>query len=155
MSQLLLVQAPEAAEAASIWPRLLELFRRHHGVSPENELDIGVTQVAQFPRATGAAEGLVRDPGGGKWAACAGTWFFESRTGRAALEALCESWQPDHSPEATLSALDGYFSLVLPGSEPDEVWVATDRLGVMHLYEARIGDCLVLATSSLVLAETS
>ena len=153
MSQLLVVAGAPGQRRTALYDRLLRLYWRCCGARPADEARLPGHDIAHFGRPRGDWVPIARS--GATFAACAGTWFYRGRAGTLGLQAVCEDLANSARIEDVLENLDGFFALVVPGTVPDSTTVATDRQGILHLYEARLDGCLVLATSSLVLAAAS
>jgi hypothetical protein len=161
MGQLLIVQGNEPNRVGKVFDDACELFHRLCGLKPLDELAGGTVAVAKFPRTQSPTPGIVRGASAGAWIGPAGSWitgagsyFYRNLSGEAALKGLGQALE---RPAANGSApdlreLDGSFAVAAADGITGEVQVVTDRLGSIHIYEARIKSCLVISTSSLVMA---
>lgn len=150
MGQLLVVHAGAAASAAAAdetFARALRLYAALHGVRPLDAWSAGPTRIAKFARRHGSTAMIARSPEAG-FAASAGLWWWagvhgRKRIGEAAARLLAGG---------DLAPLDGMFALVAGGPDGQDLAIATDRLGTLHLYAAEVGGVRVFATSALVLS---
>ena len=154
MGQFLVVQggAPDASRA--LYERGLAAFASIHGARPEASAAAGpATFVAKFARRCVAAPGLVRDAESGDVGLSAGAFVAEGRSDAAVLRALRSVLLEGGGPLSDAQRrLDGYFVLLAARGSNGEVRVLTDRVGGLHAYEAQRDGCVLLSTSSLVLA---
>ena len=109
---------------------------------------------AVFPRLRKADTPILfRHPTADRWLCVAGTWLYDGRGGQDAACRLVHDWGASTQPIKKLARkLDGMFAILEIDTDQPAIEVVTDRLGTLHVYLARIDDCQVLSTSSLVIA---
>lgn len=147
MGQFLIVQGENPEQVADVFRLGVDAFERLSRLRACDRLDGRNTAVAVFPRlANSRSAGIVRREN--DWICGAGSWFYEGHTEAEGLRRLTAGWD-DNSP---LDALDGQFAIVMAGREPGELRVVTDRLGTIHVYRAHWRGCVLISTSSLILA---
>jgi len=156
MSHILIVQssAPEAAQAVA--KTALGLFERIHKLKPSCSFLAGGTAAFSFPHLYGTQNKIECHTGSGAWLAGAGCWFYGGSNSSPALQSLmCDiggNVTADRSIDTQLGELDGIFLLAGGDRDGEGFHVITDRLGTLHGFKATIGNCLVICTSSLILA---
>jgi hypothetical protein len=153
MGQLLIVQGPAGSSRPNgLFQAGIRCFQELSGLAPSSQCRFGSTAVASFPKRFGAPAGMLQTPGGNGWICGAGTCFYRGKSGAEALAGLRgESLTPD-SQERDLSAIDGLFAIAFGDCAGEEAGLITDRLGSLHIYLTTVDTCLVVSTSSLVLA---
>ena len=160
MGQLFIVQGSDSHEVSELFQRGVAAASFLNGNPPLDRLEQPGLGIAVFPRKV-AATPIVRDPADAHdphaapaWICGAGAWFYDGKSGAEGLRRLAAGAFRQANSDAWLKPSDGAFAIVLAGKEPDEIAAITDRLGTLHLYKAHSGSCVLLSTSSLVLAAT-
>ncbi len=153
MGQLLIIQEGRDALAGRDLFRMgIHYFQELAGLTPTDEMRCGGTAVAKFPKRFGPATGIVRGTGPKRWICGAGTWFYEQTTGSEALARLCATPLMPDSQDRDLAGIDGLFAIAVGDAATQEFCLITDRLGSLHVYMATVDSCLVVSTSSMVVA---
>lgn len=141
MSQLLVVHGRDAEAVRAVTDDAVELFAALCGVRAADRLDARCTSIVVFPRMhADRAPSIARDEEG-RWAAAAGVYFPED-----AATALASN----DRFASRVAGLEGIF--VAAAGDDRTAAVATDRLGSLHAYQSVVRGCVVVATSSMVLA---
>ncbi|MBV9267442.1 MAG: hypothetical protein JO061_14820 [Acidobacteriaceae bacterium] len=104
--------------------------------------------VLKFPKLNGDRSKIVQDAATQSWACGAGTFFTPQRYGDAALPLLLEQ----RPSEETLDEWNGIFALAAFAGPQRELSIITDRLGSLHVYKTTLRGCVLISTSSLILA---
>ena len=78
---------------------------------------------------------------------------YQGQAGAEGLRRLAAEALRLPTPEVWLKPVDGAFAILLRGREAGQLTAVTDRLGTVHL-KAHAGSCVLLGTSSMVLAAT-
>lgn len=150
MGQLFIVQGPEDEVGAAMAAGLV-LFRALHGLTPSKGVRYMCFAGAEFPPEKAP---LRDDPPGGKaadgWIAAAGFPFYKGMSGRPALDAVHNRLR--RQDYKCSDDLDGIFAIACFDPQTEELVILTDLLATLHVYRARLGGCVVLSTSSMVLA---
>ena len=152
MAQFLIVQGSDRNQTGRLFSHALDLFSIICAVPPAEILCEGATSVARFPMRHNDSGGIVSEAE--RWILGVGTWFQGHSSGRAALERTLRESQGS-AGEVRISGvenLNGVFSLVAGAADGSECFIVTDPIGSMHVYARHIGRCLIVSTSSLVLA---
>ena len=151
MGQFLIVQGADAGAAARVYQRSLALFDSLCAIQPCDVWSGSTMIAARFPRLHAVSAGIVRDPAASTWICGAGVFFDEGRTGAEALRGLAGKLAAGPR-EGAFAGLDGSFALAHGDDRSGELLVVTDRLATLHVYTAQVDSCLVVCTSSMVLA---
>jgi asparagine synthetase B (glutamine-hydrolysing) len=152
MAQFLIVQGSDRDQTGRLFSHALDLFSIICAVPRAEILCEGATSVARFPMRHNDCGGIVSEAE--RWILGVGTWFQGRSSGRAALERSLRESQGS-AGEFRISGvenLNGVFSLVAGAADGSECLIVTDPIGSMHVYARHIGRCLIVSTSSLVLA---
>lgn len=155
MGQFLVVQGAkeEREEGLLIFRRALSLFETLCYLKPCDQLSLGSTAIAKFPRLLAGTPGIVRNAPSSAWICGAGTCIYQGLSGEDSLNALSGKLQgPNEAVQSVLADIDGIFTLACGGNTAEELLLVTDRTGRLHVYLTRVGPCLVVSTSSMVLA---
>lgn len=108
-------------------------------------------RTARFPRRNGSGSAIATHEATQSWLLAVGTWFHaggaasgeESRLLVRALEI---------GADKLANELEGFFVIVFANGRTREVFIITDIIGSRHCFLRRLEDCVVLSTSSLLLA---
>jgi hypothetical protein len=153
MGQLLIVNSSTVGQAAGVFDRALSLFESRCGLKPSDQLWSGSTGIAKFPRRHAPGTGIVQDHAQKSWICGTGTWFYNGSNGLASLRVLQGVLAGSNSAADSIPAtIDGAFALAFGREGTEGFDLITDRLGSLHVYMAQIEGCVVVSTSSLVLA---
>jgi hypothetical protein len=153
MGQILVVQGEDPVQAGTVYAKALGLFESLSHLRPDSQATIGSTAVAKFSRLKSETPGIRHSADGRYWICGAGTYFYRGVTGCDGLDLLLGEIPRLEAGDATgLTDLDGIFGLVFGSCSGDDLTVITDRLGSLHLYMATVDSCLVLSTSSMIIA---
>jgi hypothetical protein len=156
MGQLLIVQGEDERQVQSVFQKGLCAFEKLAKLRPQQELSSGSTAAAKFPKLLKPTSGIIQNSIVPGWITGAGTWFYDGHTGELALAVLLRALvSGNQSLERCLDAADGMFVIASGNPTTNELVVITDRIGILHVYTTRINSCLVLSTSSMVLAALS
>jgi asparagine synthase (glutamine-hydrolysing) len=150
MGQLLVVQGSDSGAVERLFARALRLFESLCGLTPCDRQASGTTAVAKFPRLSAPTTGIVRAGQGSAWICGAGTFFDAIRVDEPVLGMLLD--RLPKSGESALTDLNGIFAIARHDPVSGILEVITDRLGSLHIYQATIDSCLVISTSSMVMA---
>ena len=153
MGQILVVQGEDPVQARAIYASALSLYESLSHLKPCSELTAGSTAVAKFSRLKAETPGIRHSVDGRYWICAAGTYFYRGVTGSDGLDLLlAEMPRIDAGDGTCLTDMDGIFGLACGSCNGDDLTVVTDRLGSLHLYMATVDSCLVLSTSSMIIA---
>ena len=150
MGQLLLVHGSDDAVARRLYDRALAVFAALYSIVPDAESAAGGSFAAHFPRMLGRGGPGAVHPGT-PWISTAGTPVLRGASAADVARAMLDG----RGLEDATRALDGYFVAVAVGSAPggtDAAAVLTDRVGGLHAYIVETAGCVVVCTSSIVLA---
>jgi asparagine synthase (glutamine-hydrolysing) len=145
MSQLFVVNGPDSGAVSHLFGRGLRAFDVLHGQGPADQQIAPGLAVAVFARTSprAAKVAITRGPGG-RWACAAGA-VYPASAPRALLA-------PRFALSGGLRDVDGMFAVAIGDPAERRFAIATDRLGTLHVYRAEARGCLLVSTSSLVLA---
>ena len=153
MGQLLIIQeGGDARLRQDLFRTGIRYFHELAGLTPTQEVRCGATAVAKFPKRFGPATGIVRGSDPKRWMCGAGTWFYDRSTGAEALQRLSATSLGPDSQDRDLAGIDGLFAIAFGDAAKEEFCILTDRLGSLHVYMATVDSCLVVSTSSMVVA---
>ncbi len=153
MGQILVVQGDDDARVRTVYARAVGLYDSVCHLKPCSQLTIGATAVAKFPRLKAETSGIRRSADSRHWICGAGTYFYQDKTGCGGLDCLLAAMPRLDAGDVTcLKELDGICALAWGTSQGDDLTVITDRLGSLHLYMAIVESCLVISTSSMIIA---
>ena len=153
MGQLLIIQeGRDARIRQDLFRTGIRYFQELAGLTPTEEVRCGSTAVAKFPKRFGPATGIVWGTHPKRWICGAGTWFYHQTTGSEALARLCGTPLAPHSQDRDLAGIDGLFAIAFGDAAKEDFCLITDRLGSLHVYMATVDSCLVVSTSSMVVA---
>lgn len=131
----------------------LRIFKRVHKLSPIKEIDTVATKLALFPCLLSRTPKVVRSSTG--YMCGVGTWFYQGASGEEALRRLAtDTLSLRNAKLEHLCDIDGWFA-VASLQEDGDITLVTDRLGEFHVYMVRMGECIIISTSSLVLGALS
>jgi hypothetical protein len=153
MSHLLIVQSNDYLAGRRVYEQGLATFNHVHHLSPIGQINTRSTRLALFPRTLSTTPAIVRTSNGH---ICGnGTWFYRGTSGEEGLRRLASDTSLfEVALEECLGELDGWFTITGLRANGD-VHLITDRLGQFQMYTVRAHRCLLISTSSLVLAALS
>ncbi len=156
MGNFFAVISPDDAQSKSeeLFQAGLKHAQRIKSQAPKNLVDLGYARAASFARRNGSGGELARDAATGCWLTVVGSWFHADGTD-------ChgpgdEPWLLERIVETSVARvaleLEGFFIIVFCDARTRELFVVTDLMGSRHCFMRLISDCVVLSTSSTLLA---
>ncbi len=150
MGQFFIVQGTDVNAVRRVLDRGTDVARELTGLAPIAVEHRDRCSVAQFPRVAASVSPLQRGPAG--WALVSGTWVHRSAAPAVAITTLAQGLLGSGGMDAALADMDGLFALVRYDARTDDLDLATDAIGRLHVYRTEVDGCLVVGTSALVLA---
>jgi len=149
MSQLFLVSGPDRDERKRLLREAERLFATIAHVKPLKVVERDCVVLVVFDSTARAGGARVCEEANGL-AAGVGAWFFDGAAQRGLTPLITAAATGVEALTGVMECYDGFFGFVVAAA--DAVTVVTDRLGRLHLYEARLGSARLVSTSSLILA---
>jgi hypothetical protein len=152
MSQLLIVQGQNPRHVAELFSRAVSIYDAKASLKPCAELHQPGLSVAKFPHIYSEATPLITDASG-TWLCEVGTAFYRGRRGEDVQRELCAALATNRrSAPALINDVDGTFVLTWGDIGESDFYLATDRIGSLHIYTAYTEGSLVTSTSAMVIA---
>ena len=117
---------------------------------PDSTIANAWSFATSYRRLNGSGEAIALDPETGSWLAALGTPFHQS--GNNHSEYLLQQFLTV-GVDRLAHDLDGFFVVIVGNAATREAVVITDLVGSLHFYYRQLSACLVLSTSSLILAQ--
>jgi hypothetical protein len=147
------VVSPDNAQSKSeeVFGVGVKLARRIKSQAPKNTIDVAYARAASFARRNGSGGEMATDDATGCWLMSAGSWFHTDGYGAGDENWLLQR-MVEKSVSQVASELEGFFLVVFCDARSREVFLITDLMGGRHCFMRVLRDCVVLSTSSLLLA---
>jgi hypothetical protein len=154
MGQLLIVQGGgDPQKVADLYSRAAVSFESLCRLKPSAEFREQSIAVAKFPRLHAPSAGIAWSPTRSHWLCGVGTYFYQDKAAPACMDALLRDLNLEGAVNnACLAGVDGIFGLACGDSAGKDLYIITDPLGSLHLYMAFVDTCVLVSTSSMVLA---
>ncbi|HEX9002129.1 MAG TPA: hypothetical protein VGB07_19640 [Blastocatellia bacterium] len=152
MGNFLVTIAPEQDSTdAELFQLGLRRMRQLKGQPLDSMVETNWARAAVFARQNGSGSPVANDEATGSWLLTAGTWFHSSGL-TSGDDAKLLARAMDAGANKLAEELEGFFVIVFGDGRTREVFVITDIIGSRHCFLRRIDGCIVLSTSSLLLA---
>lgn len=148
MGQFFIAQGADQRILLELRGKALRAFHSLAGLTPSAEQTVADCVAIKFAKLNGSGSGILVDEATRSWVCGAGTFLTREQYGDAALSLMlaCGASAP------LLSEWNGIFALAAFDGRTSELSIVTDRLGSLHIYKAAVAGCILISTSSLVLA---
>ena len=145
MSQVLIICQEKGAPDPSkgLLDRALEIYRQEFGLAPSRRLVTNHFACAVFDPQFGSGFRFDTDTESGRWSLLVGSWIDRRHcSGPIDLGDVPDAVKDIH----------GSYLLAAGSMQKNAIALATDPLGIYHVYRRKLGECTLYCTSSLVLA---
>lgn len=138
-------------KSAELFKAGLKQAWRIKSQAPKNTVDVVYARAASFARRNESGGNLVTEAVTGSWLVAVGSWFHADGYGSGDESRLLQRIVETGVARVT-HALEGFFAIVFCDARSREIFAITDLMGSRHCFIRVMGDCVVLSTSSLLLA---
>lgn len=153
MGNFLLIATPESASAktAELFLLGLKCARQLKGQTPAALAETSWVRAAVFARQNGSGSLIAADAATQSWLLAVGTCFHAGGAASGEEDKLLARVLKVGAGSLA-KELEGFFVIVFADGRTREVFVITDIIGSRHCFLRRVDGCVVLSTSSLLLA---